>query len=121
MATATLPMMPMAELDAAAAAAAERVSRELEDDGDRGAAAPKPANTRPTPKKPSRYDSLLRWAHSLLNRLRSWLLRLVDWAAEEFDPWMKWVIFDALFALATAHVARKVAAVRPLFEAFGWT
>jgi hypothetical protein len=125
----------MAELDAAAAAAAERVTRELDesdDDSDvpgpspaaaNAAAAerrqPAPAATT-TPSK-GRYGALLRWAERLLLRLRSWLARVVDWAADEFDPWVKWVVLDALFALLTAAVARRVSAVRPLFEAFGWT
>lgn len=125
----------MAELDAAAAAAAERLTRELDDDdytsggadcrpattSSAAAAAAKdaPATTRPI-NPASRYAALLRWAEAALRRLRSWLARVVEWAADEFDPWIKWVVLDALFALATASVARRVALVRPLFEAVGW-
>lgn len=125
----------MAELDAAAAAAAERVTRELDqsdddDDDDAGCCAAGPSSSAAAAAKPatptassskSRYDALLRWAERLLLRLRSWLARVVDWAADEFDPWIKWVVLDALFAVVTAAVARRVGAVRPLFEAFGWT
>lgn len=118
--------MPMAELDAAAAAAAERLSRELDSDADADAAAAPPPTkaAQPAASPPvnpaSRYAALTRWAAGALVRLRSWLMQVIDWAADEFDPWIKWVFLDALFALATACVARRVAALRPLFEVFGW-
>ncbi len=118
--------MPMAELDAAAAAAAERLASSSDDDGDacrpaadKHAAADTPARRAPLGPA-SRHAALVRWAEAALRRLRSWLVRVVEWAADEFDPWLKWVVLDALFALATAHVARRVALVRPLFEAVGW-
>lgn len=123
-AAATLPMMPMDKLDAAAAAAAAELDDH--DGSDGGGAAPSPCaadDARPasTTKRPASSSSALaRWCHDLLLRLRSWLMRVVEWAAEEFDPWLKWVIFDALFALATARLAARVAAVRPLFIAVGW-
>jgi len=122
-------------LQAQAQRLAERVTRELDqsdddDDDDAGCCAAGPSSSAAAAAKPatptassskSRYDALLRWAERLLLRLRSWLARVVDWAADEFDPWIKWVVLDALFAVVTAAVARRVGAVRPLFEAFGWT
>jgi hypothetical protein len=128
----------MAHLDAAAAAASERLARELDSDGDdddRCAAAGRPAApAAPAAAKDAAaaaaasgrphslpYAALLRLAQASLDRARSWIARLLEWAGEEFDPWLKWVLFDALFALATAAVARRLAFVRPLFEAVGWT
>jgi len=124
----------MEHLDAAATAG--RLSRGLESDqggGDGGSGDARPADApasaadadppaaagRPTTSLP--YAALARLARAALDRARSWIARLIDWAGEEFDPWLKWIVFDALFALATAAVARRVAAVRPLFEAVGWT
>jgi hypothetical protein len=108
--------MPMAALDAAAVAPAADA-----DDADCAAAKrPSPSAGATPPDPASRYAAVVRWAAHALARLRTWLAQLIDWAADEFDPWIKWVFLDALFALATACVARRVAAVRPLFEVFGW-
>jgi hypothetical protein len=39
---------------------------------------------------------------------------------QEFQPWLKWIIFDAVLTLIIGQLVKHVEAVRPLFEAVGW-
>lgn len=39
---------------------------------------------------------------------------------QEFQPWLKWIIFDAALTLVVGQLVKHVEAVRPLFEAIGW-
>jgi len=39
---------------------------------------------------------------------------------QEFQPWLKWIIFDALLTLLVGQLVKHVEVVRPLFEAIGW-
>mmetsp|Transcript_26089 Transcript_26089/g.46388 ORF Transcript_26089/g.46388 Transcript_26089/m.46388 type:complete len:92 (+) Transcript_26089:340-615(+) len=58
---------------------------------------------------------------------QGWLLRLrrtvwdaVCWLLDEFEPWVKWLVYDALLTLLTAALARRWKQLNPLFEALGW-
>ena len=40
---------------------------------------------------------------------------VVDWVvylADEMDPWLKWKVYDVLFALAMLYLGRRVQAIR---------
>jgi hypothetical protein len=39
---------------------------------------------------------------------------------QEFQPWLKWIIFDAALTLLVGQLVKRVEVVRPLFEAVGW-
>lgn len=39
---------------------------------------------------------------------------------QEFQPWIKWLIFDALLTLLLGALVRRCEALRPVFEAVGW-
>lgn len=39
---------------------------------------------------------------------------------QEFEPWFKWVIMDAVLALVVSVVARRIKRVRPVLRAIGW-
>jgi hypothetical protein len=39
---------------------------------------------------------------------------------QEFEPWLKWVILDAVLAIVVAALVRRVEPLRPLFESIGW-
>jgi hypothetical protein len=39
---------------------------------------------------------------------------------QEFDPWLKWLIFDAAFTLLVGAVARQFESLQPWFAAVGW-
>lgn len=39
---------------------------------------------------------------------------------QEFEPWFKWVIMDAVLALAISLIAKRVKSLRPVFRAIGW-
>jgi hypothetical protein len=41
-------------------------------------------------------------------------------ALQEFQPWLKWIIFDAALTLLVGQLVKRVEFVRPLFEAVGW-
>ena len=38
----------------------------------------------------------------------------------EFQPWLKWLIFDAVLTLLVGALVRRAEPLRPLFEAVGW-
>lgn len=39
---------------------------------------------------------------------------------QEFQPWIKWLVFDALLTLLLGLVVKRFEGLRPLFEAVGW-
>lgn len=39
---------------------------------------------------------------------------------QEFQPWLKWIIFDAALTLLVGQLVKHVEFVRPAFEAVGW-
>jgi hypothetical protein len=39
---------------------------------------------------------------------------------QEFAPWLKWLIFEAVLALVVRALAAKVSSLEPFFEAVGW-
>jgi hypothetical protein len=39
---------------------------------------------------------------------------------QEFQPWFKWLIFDAFFTLVLGLIVQRFEALRPLAEAVGW-
>ena len=41
-------------------------------------------------------------------------------AAQEFEPWVKWVIMDALLALAVGLLSTRVPRLQSAFRAIGW-
>lgn len=57
----------------------------------------------------------------------SWLLKLRDrvWETivdlfEEFGPWLKWLIFDALLTIIVGFLATRFKQLRPVMELVGW-
>ncbi|KAF8071276.1 hypothetical protein HT031_001359 [Scenedesmus sp. PABB004] len=50
-------------------------------------------------------------------RLRRWLWAAIEELLEEFAPWLKWIIFDAALTLVVGVLVKRVALLRPLFEA----
>jgi hypothetical protein len=44
----------------------------------------------------------------------------VCWLLDEFEPWVKWLVYDALLTLLTAALSRRWKQLNPLFEALGW-
>ncbi|BDA47293.1 hypothetical protein COCOBI_10-1390 [Coccomyxa sp. Obi] len=66
-----------------------------------------------------------------INKLRSSVIPLIrqglkrTYAAvacvlEEFEPWFKWVILDAVLALVVSLVAKRIKRARPVLRAIGW-
>ncbi|KAL0043063.1 hypothetical protein WJX79_008062 [Trebouxia sp. C0005] len=53
----------------------------------------------------------------LLSRL---FIRLVSWVLEEFEPWVKWLIMDAVFAYFVGVSARHWLRLASLYQAIGW-
>ena len=43
----------------------------------------------------------------------------VNICAQEFQPWVKWLIFDALLTLAIGTLLRRYKGLRPALEALG--
>jgi hypothetical protein len=39
---------------------------------------------------------------------------------QEFEPWLKWVIMDALLSLAISILTRHAKHLKPIFNAIGW-
>jgi hypothetical protein len=39
---------------------------------------------------------------------------------QEFQPWLKWIIFDAVLTLVIGQLVKYFERLRPLFEAVGW-
>jgi hypothetical protein len=39
---------------------------------------------------------------------------------QEFQPWLKWIIFDAALTVVVGQLVKHVEFVRPMFEAVGW-
>lgn len=44
----------------------------------------------------------------------------MGWHAQEFQPWLKWLVFDALLTLLLGLVVKRFEVLRPLVEAVGW-
>jgi hypothetical protein len=40
--------------------------------------------------------------------------------SQEFQPWLKWIIFDAVLTLVIGQLVKYFDGLRPLFEAVGW-
>ncbi|KAK9832576.1 hypothetical protein WJX81_000055 [Elliptochloris bilobata] len=56
----------------------------------------------------------------LLRRTRAALARLLDWLLQEFEPWFKWMVFDAVLYLVANAAVKRLSRLRPAFEAVGW-
>lgn len=41
-------------------------------------------------------------------------------ALQEFQPWLKWIIFDAALTLVIGQLVKHIEFMRPMFEAVGW-
>ncbi|KAK9824664.1 hypothetical protein WJX72_012164 [[Myrmecia] bisecta] len=54
------------------------------------------------------WDLLILKLTIYLRQLVPHLRRLLDWLFEEFEPWFKWVVFDALLALLIGVTAKRV-------------
>jgi hypothetical protein len=50
------------------------------------------------------------------------IAHLASWCApiQEFQPWLKWLLYDALFTLVLRAVAGKSDRLRTWFELVGW-
>lgn len=44
---------------------------------------------------------------SLLMFIRAKVWAIVEWALEEFAPWLKWLVFDAILRLAVAFLMKR--------------
>ncbi len=40
--------------------------------------------------------------------------------AQEFGPWLKWLIFDALLTIIVGFLATRFKQLRPVMELVGW-
>jgi hypothetical protein len=40
--------------------------------------------------------------------------------AQEFTPWLKWLVFDSLLLLIVRFLSRRSTRLEALFEALGW-
>lgn len=47
--------------------------------------------------------------------MASWIL-----CTQEFGPWWKWMVFDALLKLIARALARRSQRLESIFEAVGW-
>ncbi|PNW75578.1 hypothetical protein CHLRE_12g532327v5 [Chlamydomonas reinhardtii] len=56
------------------------------------------------------------WLYKLRRRVWTFIEDLL----EEFGPWIKWLVFDALLTLIVGFIASRFEATRPIFEAVGW-
>lgn len=43
-----------------------------------------------------------------------------DCAAQEFAPWLKWLIFEAVLVVCVKALASRLQSLQPIFEAVGW-
>ena len=57
---------------------------------------------------------------SPLARFGEALWNAISWVLEEFEPWLKWMIFDAVMAVVVKAVASRWKALSPYLEAVGW-
>mmetsp|Transcript_11443 Transcript_11443/g.29330 ORF Transcript_11443/g.29330 Transcript_11443/m.29330 type:complete len:92 (-) Transcript_11443:349-624(-) len=57
---------------------------------------------------------------SWLAALRRSIWETVCWALDEFEPWLKWMVYDAVFALVTAALVKRCNRLAAVFEALGW-
>lgn len=77
----------------------------------------------PTVQLPQWYQ-LLRQSAQDFWRVTSIAYRLANHLLgslfEEFAPWWKWMIFDALLKLVARYLARRVPIFETVFEAVGW-
>ena len=48
------------------------------------------------------------------------LAHRVGSATQEFEPWVKWVIMDALLAMAVGLLTTRVPSLQSAFRAIGW-
>jgi hypothetical protein len=71
------------------------------------------ASTRPSCATPALSGAR---PHNCLHLLQNIAAR----RPKEFEPWLKWVILDAVLALAAAAIVQRVESLRPTFELFGW-
>lgn len=57
--------------------------------------------------------------HSIILWLRSRIWYLLEWVLEEFSPWLKWLVFDAVLRLAVQYLVKRSERLRNLFERVG--
>lgn len=67
-----------------------------------------------------RSGGALRALEQWWRRVRSYVWYLVEELFEEFQPWLKWIVFDAALTLVVGWLAKRFTPLRPLFEAVGW-
>ncbi len=65
-------------------------------------------------------DNAAGGVRSALARLRQALWQAVSWVLEEFEPWLKWMVFDSIMALMLGYLGRRWKALQPYLEALGW-
>lgn len=65
-------------------------------------------------------SSLAPLAFHSLARLHRLLRRAIDWVLEEFEPWFKWIVLDAVLSLCVGLAAKKFKTARPALRALGW-
>ncbi|WIA12258.1 hypothetical protein OEZ85_012323 [Tetradesmus obliquus] len=64
----------------------------------------------------ARFESLRRY----YEKVRSFVWYWIEELLEEFQPWLKWIIFDAVLTLVIGQLVKYFEGLRPLFEAVGW-
>lgn len=40
--------------------------------------------------------------------------------SQDFQPWLKWLVFDAVFTLLITVLVKRAEFTRPLFTLIGW-
>jgi len=65
---------------------------------------------------PDLVDRLLH----LVSRTAHTVWRNLSWVLEEFEPWLKWIIFDAVMTLIIRGVSNRWKQSVPYLEAIGW-
>ena len=46
---------------------------------------------------------------------------MLNWCClQEFEPWFKWMLFDAILFALVSTSAKQIKFLRPAFEAVGW-
>jgi len=48
------------------------------------------------------------------------LWNAICWVFSEFDPWLKWVVYDSILSLVVKYVSTRWKIARGVFEALGW-
>jgi hypothetical protein len=54
-----------------------------------------------------------------LTRWKEKLWKFLNWLLEDFSPWLKWLVFDAILTALVGILANRYKGLHPLFRALG--